>query len=320
MELLAEELVASVFQFIDLRDLGRMAVVCHAWKGLTENPVLRLDINSITLHDMTIDNVYNITRGIRKCEKLRMNKCMISCRKLGNIIKDISSALRSIKLVSCILDDRHTNKIFQAAGTCKHLEKLIMISKDPKLNLFLEQDTEPLLQCEKLHTIDLDGLEVMKFETISLLMNKVWRFNFTTLDWPSCRKIIYVHDINAFYANDGRLGYKIFPHPGIEGELPVFPDNYSVTYTAVKWTFKSETYQIVQREKLFLVDRDEIINEDLQDLSADMQVKVKDELAKNKSAYIMVTQFQEECLQMREPTYKSQIDYNLKTRPPFWRE
>jgi hypothetical protein len=46
-----------------------MAVVCHAWKGLTENPVLHLDIKSITLHDMTIDNVYNITRGIRKCEK-----------------------------------------------------------------------------------------------------------------------------------------------------------------------------------------------------------------------------------------------------------
>jgi hypothetical protein len=43
-----------------------------------------------------------------------MTKCMISSIKLGNIIKDISSTLRSIKLVSCNLDDMHTNKIFQA--------------------------------------------------------------------------------------------------------------------------------------------------------------------------------------------------------------
>jgi hypothetical protein len=214
----------------------------------------------------------------------------------------------------------HTNKIFQAAGTCKHLEKFVLISEDPKLNSFLERDMEPLLQCEKLHTIDVDGLEVMKFETISRLMNKVWRFNFTCLDLIHSRKIVYVHALKSFYSNTDRVAFKLFPHPSIKGELPESPFDHSVTFSPVKWTFKSETYQIVQREKLVLAARDEIINEDLQVLSADMQAKVKEELAKNNDVYVMVAQFEEECVQMRNPTYKSQIDYSLKTRPPFWRD
>jgi hypothetical protein len=79
----------------------------------------------------------------------------------------------------------------------------------------------------------------------------------------------------------------------------IFICSHSVTFSPVKWTFKSETYQIVKREKLVLADRDEIINEDLQDLSAHMQAKVKEELAKNNDVYVMVAQFEEECVQMR---------------------
>ena len=48
-----------------------------------------------------------------------------------------------------------------------------------------------------------------------------------------------------------------------------------------------------------MADRDEIINEDLQDLNANMQTKVKEQLAKNNDVYIIVAQFEEECVQMR---------------------
>lgn len=72
-----------------------------------------------------------------------------------------------------------------------------------------------------------------------------------------------------------------------------------MTFSPVKWTFKSDTYQVIEREKLFLADQDETINEDLKDLSEEMQDRARRELADSNEAYVMVVQFKEECVQRR---------------------
>lgn len=98
-----------------------------------------------------------------------------------------------------------------------------MISESPKLNLFIEDDVEPITECEKLHTVELDGLEVTSFQTISSLMSKVWRFHFTCLDLAHNRKIVYVDQLTAFYPNTQRVSFKLFPHRGHKGEVVQCP-------------------------------------------------------------------------------------------------
>lgn len=99
------------------------------------------------------------------------------------------------------------------AGACEHLEKLVIFSDDPKLNLFNEQGLEPLLQCKKLHTLTIDGLEYSKFEVISALMERVSRYNFTCLDSTLSRKVVYVNDVRVkgFCRNVEGIP-KLFPH------------------------------------------------------------------------------------------------------------
>lgn len=69
-----------------------------------------------------------------------------------------------------------------------------------------------------------------------------------------------------------------------------------VCYSPVKWTLRADTYQIVKRKTLQLVDRDEVIHEELHDLSTAMQTRANALLAKKQDVYVMLILFEEKNL------------------------
>lgn len=94
--------------------------------------------------------------------------------------------------------------------------------------MFHEKALEPLLHCEKLHTLEIDGLEVLNFETITLLMNKVWRYNFTCIDASTDRKIVYADDAHVRgFCKNTEFMTKLFPQPTETNNEPDNPLGYA---------------------------------------------------------------------------------------------
>lgn len=87
---------------------------------------------------------------------------------------------------------------------------------------------------------------------------------------------------------------------------------HDIEYAPVKWIFKAETYQIIQREKMYLADRDENIVENLEDLSTDMQNRAKALFKTQDRVYVMLIHIEEYSLRgsgyvIQKPLHPLQI-------------